>query len=45
MSYLENSLLYNQLLCGCKISDLVSCDELAELYCGVGLEIGDAVSS
>ena len=45
MSYLENGPLYNRLLCGCDISELVGCDRLGELYHKVGLEIGDVVAS
>ena len=45
LTYLENGLLHNRLLCDCEISDLVGCDEFVDLYRKVDLEISDGVSS
>ena len=44
LSYLEKSLLYKQLLCGCEISDLITLAELGNLY-KICVEIVDSVST
>ena len=44
LSYLEKSLLYKQLSCGCEISNLITLAELGNLY-KIGVEIGDSISS